>query len=105
MLFLIHRLTLFKSFEVDGAQSYAQRFLEVSDASACVSYADPHDDFMQMANNMMFAAGAWAAYGTKALNYAPPGTAVNTTTTGYLNGSHEVFDTDLRWYKDQPERA
>ena len=64
----------------------------------CVSYTDPSLDMLKNLNRMMFNIGAGAAQQQLDESTLDPGVKVNTTTTGYRKGRHNVFQTDLRWF-------
>ena len=66
----------------------------------CRAYLDPHDAVLHNLNNLMFRIGATAALqnGTSIESHLDPDLPIHTTTQGYLQGTQEVFQTNLRWF-------
>ena len=69
--------------------------------SYCSSFLDPRDFALRDLNGLMFEAGMVAAqqYNTSYLqSLMDPGLEVESTITGYLQGQHNVFHTNLHWF-------
>ena len=68
--------------------------------TACPSFRDPSDSIMRSFNKLMVRMGAYAA--TLPLSQIrdkmDPGLVVNSTVTGYLAGTQNVFHTDYRFF-------
>jgi hypothetical protein len=91
--------------EVEG-QEYgagAPEIYALADATkkkACSSYGNPRSHILKSLNKLMFNIGAVAAREDASYleKHLDPGLSVNTTITGYLQGHHNVFHTNLRWF-------
>lgn len=80
--------------------------LKASRGQTCASFLDPKADVLLDLNRLMFIVGAqrtvWNFYKPShdpavveaALD---PGLPLRTTTLGYLEGSHDIFVTNLKW--------
>ena len=67
----------------------------------CSSFSDPRDDVLRQLNAIMFYAGITAAkvHNTTYLrSRMDPGLHVNATTTGHVQGNHNVYHTNLHWF-------
>ena len=68
--------------------------------TSCRSYSDPKQDMIRSLNQLVFNVGAVAAREDESF-LSPrldPGLSVKTTVTGYLQGRHNIFYTDLGWF-------
>ncbi|KAK5163275.1 uncharacterized protein LTR77_010861 [Saxophila tyrrhenica] len=80
--------------------SYMQ-FMRADPVSACgVSFDDPYDTVVQSLNSLMFLTGMVAGREDPSfLRHAlDPGLEVNTTTTGYRQGEHNVYRIDFVFF-------
>ena len=71
------------------------------DDQKCSSFIDAKDYALRQLNSIMFEAGVVAAQ-TENASYIQslmdPGLQVNSVVTGYVEGEHNVFHTDLHWF-------
>ena len=87
-------------FEI-GPSGYQQYGTYRGPNELCYSFTDPREDMLQNFNKLMFYAGAVvAAYQDLAYlqSHIDPGLPINTTATGYLQGDHNVFQTDYKFF-------
>ena len=74
------------------------------DASeTCLTFQDPQEDVLQDLNRLMFLLGRAAVSGaigniTYPQMHVDPGLPVKTSTLGYLQGDHIIYETNLRWF-------
>ena len=79
-------------------------YLNTSSLSAsnhCASYLDPQKHVVRDLNKLMFHLGAAAMSEESASHlqsHLDPGLPLHTKTTGHLQGSHNIFHTNLHWF-------
>ncbi|KAK5172795.1 uncharacterized protein LTR77_002915 [Saxophila tyrrhenica] len=68
--------------------------------ATCATYANPQDDVLQFVNRAMVYLGAAAAQrdSTYLQTHMDAGTTANRTTSGFVQGDHNVYSTDLSWF-------
>ena len=66
----------------------------------CPSFRDPYSNVMERLNSLMIYTGALAAVhnASYARSHLDPGWDINTTTLGYLQGSHSVYQTSYGYF-------
>ena len=87
-----------------GSAADAYRDYKDYKAGECMSYLDPQDDVLEDLNRLMFYAGYVA--GTRSddklaawfISQLEPGLEANPSVVGYLTGSENVYQTNLRWF-------
>lgn len=99
----------------DGGVHYAgyapniyRAFTDLDTSKQCTwSYGDPQTAVLHDLNKLMFMTGGGAASGSlgpttstvaSVRSHMDPNLPIETTTKGYIQGSHEVFRTNLRWF-------
>jgi hypothetical protein len=76
-----------------------EQFLISSDPVGCQNYADPGEEVRRTLNKLMVYTGVAAARHNASYlhTHMDPDLVVNSTVTGYLHGTHNVFHTNLWW--------